>query len=148
MAQHALDSGKALERLIAMVEAQGGDVSVIKDTGKFPKAPFEHPVFAEKTGYITSMNAESCGIASAMLGAGRETKESQLDYAAGIIINSKTGDYVKEGQIIATLYASDESLFAAAEKRYLEAIQIGGEKPDEKPLIYARVTKETVEKLF
>ena len=148
MAQHALDSGKALERLIAMVEAQGGDVSVIRDTGKFPRAPFAHPVFAKKTGYITSMNAESCGIASAMLGAGRETKESQLDYAAGIIINSKTGDYVKEGQIIATLHASDESLFAAAEKRYLEAIQIGDEKPEEKPLVYARVTKEDVEKLF
>lgn len=148
MAKEAIRTGAALERLIAMVEAQGGDASVIRDTDTFAKAPFNHPVLAAKSGYITSMDAERCGIASAMLGAGRETKESTLDYTAGIILSGKTGDYVKEGQLIATLFASDERLFASAEKRYLEAVEIGEEKPKTKPLIYARVTRDTVETLF
>ena len=68
------------KRLAAMVEAQGGDSSVIFDTDKFEKAAYQHEVLAKKSGYITFMDTESCGIASAMLGAGRETKDSQIDF--------------------------------------------------------------------
>lgn len=145
MVQKVLDNGEALDRLIAMVEAQGGDSRVIRDTECFVKAPCQYEVKAEKTGYITHMDTESCGIASSMLGAGRETKDSDIDFSAGIIIKKKVGDYVEKGQTLAVMYASDETLFPAAEKRYEEAVTIQEEKPQMQPLIYARVSKDGVE---
>lgn len=146
MAKRAIADGSALERLIAMVEAQGGDSSVIKDTDKFAKAPFTHEVLAKKTGYITFMDTEKCGIASSMLGAGRETKESTIDFAAGIIIRSKVGEFVEAGCVIATMLAEREGLFEAADKKYEDAVTIEDAPPVKEPLIYARVTKDQVEK--
>lgn len=146
MAEKTIEDGSALERLVAMVEAQGGDPSVILDTDKFAKAPFTYEIFSEEEGYIAAMDTESCGIASSMLGAGRETKESTIDYAAGIILNRKVGDKVAKGDLLATMYASDEKLFAAAAKRYMSALTFKAEKPAEDPLIFARITKDGVEK--
>lgn len=145
LAEDTIASGLALECLAAMVTAQGGDASVIYDTGKFEKAKYCHEILASESGFIHHMDTESCGIASSMLGAGRETKESSIDYAAGIVLKKKTGDAVTAGECLAVLYASDEALFAAAEKRFLDAVSFSGQVPDEKPLIYARVTKEGVE---
>lgn len=132
--------GSALERLIAMAEMQGGDSSVLRDTERFPKSPYSHEVRAGKTGYITVMDTEGCGIASAMLGAGRETKDSPIDHSAGMILHKKTGDFVREGESMATMYASKEELFAAASARYEEAVTIAAEKAEPEPLIYGRVT--------
>ena len=146
MAKKTIEDGSALERLVAMVEAQGGDSSVILDTEKFDKAPFESPIISAEEGYIASMDTESCGIASSMLGAGRETKESDIDFSAGIILNRKVGDFVKKGDVLATMYTSKESLFANAEKRYLSALTFAKVKPAENPLIFARITKDGVEK--
>ena len=148
MAEKAITDGSALERLAAMVEAQGGDASYILDTGKFARAPYAYEVLAQRGGYIASMNTESCGIASSMLGAGRETKESEIDFSAGITIKKKMGDYVEKGEVLAIMYASKEEMFEVAAKRYQEAVIITDEKPAEEPLIYARVTKDAVEKLY
>lgn len=146
-AWEVLENGEALERLIAMAKAQGGDSQVLRDTNLFEKAPYQCEVRAKKTGYITHMDTESCGIASSMLGAGRETKDSEIDFSAGIVLKKKVGDFVQEGQILAVLYASDETLFAAAEKRYRDAVMIEDKEPAKQPLIYARVTKDAVEYL-
>lgn len=146
MAKEALESGKALERLIAMVEAQGGDSSVIKDPNRFKKAAFSYEVKAPKAGYITHMNTEACGIASMILGAGRETKDSILDYSAGIILKHKTGEYVDKGDVIATLFANKEQLFKPSEDKFLEGVVINDQKPEDEPLIFARVEKDKVEK--
>lgn len=145
MVDEVIANGEALRRLEAMVEAQGGDPAVILDTDRFAKAPYSHEVKAGKTGYITSMDTERCGIASSMLGAGRETVDSKIDYTAGIILRRKVGDFVTQGETIAVMYASDESLFGPADIRYTQAIQIEDQKAEEKPLIYARVTKDAVE---
>lgn len=142
----AIANGSALERLKAMVEAQGGDVSVIDDPSKFAQAKYQFAVKAETSGYINFMDTEGCGIASAMLGAGRETKDSVIDFSAGIIIQKKVGDYVEAGETIATLYANDEKLFAKAAQRYLAANHILPEAPAKQPLIFARVTKDEVVK--
>lgn len=144
-AQEVIDNGQALEKFIEMVEAQGGDSRYVRNTELFEKAAFFHRVLAEESGYITDMDTQSCGIASSMLGAGRETKESAIDFSAGIILRKKTGDAVQKGDVIAEFYAAKEELFAAAERRYLEAITIGEKKPEEKPLILARVEDGEVE---
>jgi pyrimidine-nucleoside phosphorylase len=144
LAKEAVDSGRALSILIEMVEAQGGDSSVIKDTNNFVIAPYEREVKAEQTGYIHHLNTEKCGIASVMLGAGRETLNSQIDYSAGIILNKKTGAYVEKDEVLATMYASSESLFAKAEELLQQAYSIEDKKPEQKPLIYAEITADGV----
>ena len=145
MVKEVIENGRALEHLAAMVRAQGGDDAVIWDTDKFAKAPYSYEVCAEESGYITFMDTESCGIASAMLGAGRETKDSEIDFSAGIIIHKKVGDYVEKGESLATMYASKEELFEAAAKRYLSAVTQKETRAEEEKLIYARVSKEQVE---
>ena len=123
--QQALDSGAALERLRLMIEAQGGDSRVIDDDRVLTIGKFTYDVTSPQDGYITRMNTERCGIASVMLGAGRTVKDGPIDYSAGIVMHKKTGDAVSMGERIATLYASDESLFTNAAQTYLAAITIG-----------------------
>ena len=123
--QQALDSAAALERLRLMIEAQGGDSRVIDDDRVLTIGKFTYDVTSPQDGYITRMNTERCGIASVMLGAGRTVKDGPIDYSAGIVMHKKTGDAVSMGESIATLYASDESLFTNAAQTYLAAITIG-----------------------
>lgn len=148
MAKEVIDNGKALERLITMVEAQGGDSSVIKDLDKFEKATYSHNVIAKESGYITKMNTEACGIASSMLGAGRETVDSIIDFSAGIVLKLKVGDKVKAGDVLAVMYASKEELFEAADKKFQNAITIEEKTVDKDPLIFARVEKGNVERFL
>ncbi len=135
MAREAIISGKALETFAKMVEAQGGNAEWIYNPALFPKAKYSRTVLAEREGYVTGVDAESYGVASLLLGAGRNTKEDVVDKAAGICICAKRGDFVKKGSPIATLYSSKESGFAAAEKRILEATRIEKTPPKEVPLI-------------
>lgn len=142
-----IKNGSALERLKEMIKAQGGNLAVIEDTNQFEKATFQKEVLARQEGFITHMDTEKCGIAASMLGAGRETKDSSIDFAAGIILKAKVGDKVKKGQSIATLYTSKEVLLTGAELEYQKAIVIEEEKQNTQPLIYGRVTIDTVEKI-
>ena len=127
--QQALDSGAALERLRLMIESQGGDSRVIDDDRVLTIGKFTYDVTSPQDGYITHMNTERCGIASVMLGAGRTVKDGPIDYSAGIMMHKKTGDSVTVGESIATLYASDASLFTNAAQTYLAAITIGNTAP-------------------
>ena len=127
--QEALDSGAALERLRMMIDAQDGDSRVIDDESLLAIGKFTYDVTAPQDGYITYMNTEHCGSASVMLGAGRTVKDGPIDYSAGIVMHKKTGDAVRMGERIATLYASDESLFTNAAQTYLAAITIGNTAP-------------------
>ena len=127
--QEALDSGAALERLRMMIDAQDGDSRVIDDESLLAIGKFTYDVTAPQDGYIIHMNTEQCGIASVMLGAGRTVKDGPIDYSAGIVMHKKTGDAVSMGERIATLYASDESLFTNAAQTYLAAITIGNTAP-------------------
>ena len=127
--QEALNSGAALERLRMMIDAQDGDSRVLDDESLLAIGKFTYDVMAPQDGYITHMNTEQCGIASVMLGAGRTVKDGPIDYSAGIVMHKKTGDVVRAGESIATLYASHESLLVNAAKTYLEAITFGKTAP-------------------
>lgn len=145
MAWDAICSGRALEKLAAMVEAQGGDPDYIFHPERFGEAPVKADVAAPEEGYLQDMNTEGIGISAMMLGAGREKKEDAIDPLAGIVLCKKTGDYVKKGETLAVLYTSEESRLKDAEAKYFESVKIKGEKPKKEPLIYARVTKDGVE---
>ncbi|MDO4306076.1 MAG: pyrimidine-nucleoside phosphorylase [Eubacteriales bacterium] len=146
MAAGSLKDGSAFRCFLNMVEAQGGDISCILDTDKLPSAPLTYEVRAREEGYVAHMDTEACGIASMLLGAGRETKDSVLDYSAGIVLKKKPGDYVSKGDVLAVLHASREELFQAAEQKFLEAVRISAERPGKQPLLYARVRREGIEK--
>lgn len=139
LAREALASGAALKRLAAMVEAQGGDPACIEDTGRFAKAKYCRPVKASRNGYIVSTDTERCGVASALLGAGRAKKEDAIDYSAGILLQYKNGDYVKEGEPLALMFAGKENLFDAAAFELANALKIGGEPPAKKEILLGRV---------
>lgn len=146
LAKEAIASGAAFNKLKEMVVAQGGDVSVIEDTDNFAKATVVYEMKAKKSGYISHMQTEECGIAAMLLGAGRETVESQIDYSAGIILKAKIGDKVEVGDTIALLLTSEETRVKKAEETLEEAIIIADEKPVLKSLVYARVSAEGVER--
>ena len=144
MAEKSIADGSAFECFASMVEAQGGDSSVLRDPEKFQKAPFKADVLADRDGYIVKMNAEECGIASVVLGAGREKKDSPIDFSAGIMMMKKYGEQVRKGEKLATLYTSKQESLAEAERMYKEAVVIGDEKPAAEPLVYARVEKDNI----
>ena len=135
----SIASGAALRTLCAMVAAQGGDATLIEHPDRFARAACEYTVSAPCDGYITHVDTEGYGTAALVLGAGRNTMEDEIDFAAGIRLIAKTGDYVHKGEPIAVLYASDEELFAAAERRLLDATAFGDERPADVPLILERI---------
>lgn len=127
MVQTALQNGAGLAKLRELIVAQGGKGQVVDDTSLLGSARFTYDIRASKAGYIAHMNTEDCGIASVMLGAGRIVKDGPIDMTAGIVMHKKTGDAVAAGDVLATLYANDESLFEGAEKAYVQALTIGTE---------------------
>lgn len=146
MAEQVLADGTAFENCCKMFAAQGGDTAVLRDPDKFPKAKYSYELTAPQTGYIAKNDVERIGNASVLLGAGRIKKEDAIDFAAGITMHKKLGDYVRAGESICTFYADDKALFAAAEDMYRGGLVIAEEKPALPPLIYARVTAQGVER--
>ena len=139
MAQDAITSGRALDTFAKMVEAQGGNAEFIYHPENFQKAPYVHEVKVEKDGYIAAVNTEQYGLASLLLGAGRNTKEDVIDLSAGYLLKKKTGDFVNAGDTLAVLYASREELFDAAERTLLNATTITAEAPEKRPLIFETI---------
>lgn len=144
MANNAIKNKSAFKKFCEMVVSQGGDVSVLHDTKKLCISSYKHEVFAQKSGYIYNMDTEKIGITGVMLGAGRVTKESKIDYGAGILLFAKTGDRVERGDLLATFYANDKSLFKAATENFLSALTFNNEVPNMQNLILANVDKNGV----
>lgn len=147
LVEQVIADGSALGKLKDMVKAQGGDVSVIENPENFKKAEYEYELVATHSGVITHINTEEVGIASVVLGAGRETIQSEIDYTAGIVLCKKTGEQVEPGDTIAKLYSCSSDVFASAEKILRDAYVIEKDVTIEPTkLIYARVTKDGVER--
>ncbi len=119
--QKTIEDGSALKKLAEFVEAQGGDVRAVYDTELLPKASIVRPVNAPGDGYISHITCDEVGIASLILGGGRETKESIIDLSVGLVLTSKVGDYMHKGETLAWIHANDEKKAAEAEKRFLGA---------------------------
>lgn len=134
----SIAEGRALATFSAWVAAQGGDPGVAGDPALLPLAEYATVVNAPRGGYVTGFDAEGIGRSAMLLGAGRETKEASIDLGAGLVLEAKIGDAVAEGGPLATLYASNESLFDAARERLLASITIGDEEP-EPPVLFHEV---------
>lgn len=141
-AAEAVSAGRALQKLAEMVEAQGGDASYIAHPEKFTLSPVCVEIAAPQTGYITRLDAEGCGLAAVELGAGRETKESSIDFGAGIVLLQNKGDRVEQGQPIARLYAQSEALCRRGKERFLASLEVGELAPKRGPMIVERIAEE------
>ncbi|UNL84084.1 pyrimidine-nucleoside phosphorylase [Priestia koreensis] len=130
-----LENGKAFEVFRSFVQAQGGNVDMIDDLSKLPQAKYQVEVKAEKDGYVSAIEAESIGIAAMYLGAGRATKDDQINHAVGITLKKKVGDKVKAGEAIVVLHTDDENPTDSI-KKVQEAYEISNSKPEERPLIH------------
>ena len=136
-----VDNGKAFEKLCLMVEAQGGDVSYIKDPSKFEMAKNIIPVVAKEEGYIKDIKALTIGVSSMKLGGGRETLEDTIDMSAGIVLAKKVGDFVKKGDVLCTIYTNkDEKAYNEIIKEIYTAYSFSATKVE-----HTSVIKEVIE---
>ena len=103
-AKETLYSGKALEKFKEFVKAQGGNENVAEDYSLFKQAKYKHEIYSPTSGKVKLVKALSIGIASMNLGGGRKQKDDIIDMSAGIILNKKANDEVKENELLATLY--------------------------------------------
>ena len=109
-------SGDALSKLKEMIEWQGGDPKVIEDYSLFPQHKKEIKVLSEQSGYIKRLEALEIGLSAMLLGAGRESKEDNVDLSVGIKVCKKVGDYVSKGDTLAILYANEKGIDEAYNK--------------------------------
>lgn len=141
-AQEALCSGDALDRLVAMVEAQGGDPSVLERPllGHEPGATGE--LTAERDGVVTHIDARAVGYAALAAGAGRRRKGERVDPAAGLRLLRREGDAVSHGEPLVRVMATSEERLADALDELRAAVTIADEPPEQRPLIHGIVGTE------
>ncbi|EPH97262.1 pyrimidine-nucleoside phosphorylase [Enterococcus faecalis 06-MB-DW-09] len=137
--EEALHSGKALEKFRQMIIDQGGDASVIDDPSKILTAKYEVEVPAKTSGVVTKLVANELGIAAMMLGAGRKTKDEDIDHAVGIKLHKKVGESVTEGESLLTIYSNTEAI-EDVKALIDQNIEIG-EDGAEPPLIHDIITE-------
>ncbi|MBO2945584.1 pyrimidine-nucleoside phosphorylase [Paenibacillus sp. F411] len=116
--REAISNGKALQKFKEFIANQGGDASVVDHPERLPQAPFHIEVPARASGKVTEMVADEIGTAAMLLGAGRATKESEIDLAVGLMLNKKIGDTVKQGESLATIHANTEQVDDVIQKLY------------------------------
>ncbi len=136
LASGAVTSGKALEKLAAMITAQGGDASVTENTAKLPKSKIQKLFRAEQSGYISGIHSEQVGLACLELGAGKTAARSEIDYSAGVVFLHDVGDFVSAGEVLGIIHGSADELCERAKQRLLRAVRISDEKPEISPLIH------------
>lgn len=136
--QSVLDDGSASGKMRAMIIAQGGNSAVMDEPDTLlPIASQQIDIFHEQEqGFVTEIDTRGVGIASMLLGAGREKKEDEIDYGVGIVLHKKQGDLVMPHDKLATFYVNQPRKLNDAKNMFLDAYKITNTKPPVEPLIY------------
>ncbi len=137
--EDAIDSGKALQKLIDVTAAQGGDPSFIEDPGELPKCSEEAVITAPAPGFVTRCDALTIGVVATRLGAGREHQEDIIDPGVGITLEAKVGDPVEAGQPLARVAYNDVARWQAQEKALTAAWTISETSPEPQNLVIERI---------
>jgi pyrimidine-nucleoside phosphorylase len=141
----ALESRKALGKLMAWVEAQGGDASVLSDPPQMmERAPLIRPVLAPRSGVIAAVNAMQVGLCAVELGAGRKKKGEPVDHAVGIVLRAKVGTTVRSGGELCLIHTRDESDFEAARTQMLGAFAWADQDVKPLPLVYEVIDQHSL----
>ncbi|AST92323.1 MULTISPECIES: pyrimidine-nucleoside phosphorylase [Sutcliffiella] len=136
--EEVIRSGAALETLKTFLSAQGGDASVVDNPENLPQAKYIMELEAKEDGVVSEIVADSIGTAAMLLGAGRATKDSEIDLAVGIVLRKKIGDQVKIGESLATIHSNHENIEEVKEKIY-ESMKIVSGDVTVPPLVYDKV---------
>ncbi|MCY9368177.1 pyrimidine-nucleoside phosphorylase [Bacillus spizizenii] len=137
--EEVMKNGKALEKFKDFLKNQGGDSSIVDDPSKLPQAAYQIDVPAKEAGVVSEIVADEIGVAAMLLGAGRATKEDEIDLAVGIMLRKKVGDKVEKGEPLLTLYANRENVDEVVVKVY-DNIRIAAEAKAPK-LIHTLITE-------
>lgn len=135
MLENTIADGSAYEKFTDFVKAQKGDISYITSPEKLVKASVIKELKSNACGYISELDTENIGRAVQILGGGRSKKDDIIDMSVGLIINKKTGSYVKSKDTIFTLYGNDKIKVAEAIKKLEKSVKITAQKPCETSLI-------------
>ena len=130
-----IKSGVAVEKLKNFINYYGGNGNLVDDYSILPEAKNTMVVLAKETGYVARIEAEEVGKAAMVLGAGRETKEDDINPAVGLILHKKIGDYVVKGDIIATLYYDGDEKLESSLALINEAYKYSPEKVETSPVV-------------
>jgi pyrimidine-nucleoside phosphorylase len=137
--REAIASGRALEKMRAMVERQGGDSGILDDYRRLPGARRRQPVKAARDGYLTELRADLIGRASMALGAGRQRIEDRIDHGSGILIAKKPGEPVSAGETILELLYNDDRGLGEASRLSDAAVSISSARPPLRPLVIGTI---------
>ncbi|WP_010194382.1 pyrimidine-nucleoside phosphorylase [Bacillus sp. m3-13] len=140
MLEEVIRSGAAIETLKTFLEAQGGDASVVDNPEKLPQAKHVVELEAKEAGVVSEIVADSVGTAAMLLGAGRATKDSEIDLAVGIVLRKKIGDKVEAGESLATIHSNQEDLTKVKEALY-ESIKVVSGDVKVPPLVYDTISE-------
>ena len=133
LAANLIASGRGLEKFREMVKLQGGDEQVLDDLARLPQARHKAEVLSPREGFIIAIQCEQIGVASMMLGGGREKKEDSIDPAVGLVLHKKVGERVARGEPLCTIHYNSETRVTAA-RRIIEAgYQIADQSPSSVP---------------
>jgi pyrimidine-nucleoside phosphorylase len=143
-----LANGKGLNRLADLIIAQGGDSAVLDKMDLLPQPAKKIEITSQSTGYVSAIDALEVGLAAKILGAGRKTKDDDIDHSIGIYLKKKIGDKIAPGDLLAVFYSDgDEEKIEPAREKFLAAYSFDSNKVDPPKLIHARITKDGVEEL-
>jgi len=146
MLQHHLAEKKAARKFQELIKAQGGNPAVVENLDLLPRAEHRVALASEQSGVVQEINALGAGMAAKVLGAGRQTKEQDIDLSIGIVLEKKVGDAVQTGETLAILHADgDRTKIDSAAERLLNAYVIGPGNTDPGRLIQARVASDFLE---
>jgi pyrimidine-nucleoside phosphorylase len=141
LSRRAVDDGSAYRKFLQLVEAQGGDTSVIEKLETYPLPKHTKEVKAPVRGFVGEIHPVELGLTSISLGAGRARIDDPIDPRAGILLKKKVGDPLTEGEVLAVLRTDIESIIELAHKRVQDAFRIQPLPPKPKPLILHYIDK-------
>lgn len=142
MVLDAIASGRALQKLATMIQAQGGDARVCQDTSRLPSAERIIPVLSQQAGYIAKMDTQSIGTCAQLLGAGREKLGDKIDPAVGIVMKKRVGDFVRTGDVLAEFHVNEQNMLQEAMRRFSAAFAYSKKPVDPHKLVYGLVDEQ------
>ncbi len=140
-----VNSGKALEKFRELIIAQGGAAEVLDNYDKFVLPHYKVECESKKSGYIQNINAYNIALALKALGAARENSKKPIDLSVGVFLNKKSGEYVKKGETLYTIYSNDEEATKTAQRYCDDAFSINESKPPYNNLIYKIISSKDEE---
>jgi thymidine phosphorylase len=135
LAQNKLIDGSGFRKLKETIEAQGGNPQVLDRFDLLPNATGAMEITSPRSGYVSAIDAEEIGRASAMIGAGRDTKEDSIDPAVGVILEVKVGQRIEAGGVLCRLYFTKEDRLQEAAEQVEDAFRISTTAPEPRELI-------------